>query len=147
MTESAKGEDDSGRSHHQCSVGVSGSAAGSASSSSHQNSHWASSKQMNLESKPTWYSCMLTPRTEVPSDPSEQKLPSETWQRVEQETAADLAALQREDLRELGMTMVEAAKVIAWAQADAERTTAAHCNTGFATATWITWSCHATEKL
>ena len=35
---------------------------------------------MNLESKPnTWYSCMLTPRTEVPSElPSEQKLPSET---------------------------------------------------------------------
>ena len=33
---------------------------------------------MNLESKPTaWYSCMLTPRTEVPSElPSEHKLPS-----------------------------------------------------------------------
>lgn len=32
------------------------------------------------------------------------------------ETAADLATLQREDLRELGFSMVEAAKVITWAQ-------------------------------
>ena len=33
-----------------------------------------------------------------------------------EETAADLATLQREDLRELGFSMVEAAKVITWAQ-------------------------------
>ena len=35
---------------------------------------------------------------------------------VHEETAADLATLQREDLRELGFSMVEAAKVITWAQ-------------------------------
>ncbi len=34
-----------------------------------------------------------------------------------EETACDLAALQREDLRELGFSMVEAAKVLTWAQA------------------------------
>jgi len=97
---------------------------------------------MNLESKPTaWYSCMLTPRTEVPSElPSEHKLPSEELPSAEEilrhlapkwlagthstnklssemvETACDLAALQREDLRELGFSMVEAAKVLTWAQ-------------------------------